>query len=229
MILTYCVKAQITLGTFKHAIILLSSWVKYQGTVLYEGLCSDDALTDKLITNAIATGSRQIYSSGYSISHTYSKSGADAQACLWGNGYSHSTVSVLWLLIQVGKIVSECWEAEGVCLGVWPVRAVWAPECPEVVTEAGGSSRLSGTSRAARRPIQWLFNGFSFHYKLMNAVLRSETLPAVSGLKRHNRANYRAFGFHRPAGSFLLHRVQALISHQHAIYRVQLCKMHELH
>lgn len=33
-------------------------------------------------------------------------------------------------------------------------RAVWAPGCPEVVREAGDGSRLSGTSRAARRPIQ---------------------------------------------------------------------------
>lgn len=90
----------------------------------------------------------------FSITLRYSKSGASAWAFLWGNGKSQSTVSVLWLLILVGKLMSACWESEGVCSGVWSVRAVWAPGCPEVVREAGDGSRLSGTSRAARRPIQ---------------------------------------------------------------------------
>ena len=83
-----------------------------------------------------------------------SRSGASAQACLWGNGQSQSTVSVLWLLIQVGKNMSECWEAEGVRSGVCTVHAALAPGCPEVVREAGDGSRLGGTSRAAGRPIR---------------------------------------------------------------------------
>lgn len=99
---------------------------------------------------ALAAKSSQNYFLSAVSSLSISEPGARAQACLWGNGQSQSTVSVPRLLIQVGKIMSECWEAEGVCSGVW------APACPEVVREAGGGSRLSGTSRAARRPIQWL-------------------------------------------------------------------------
>lgn len=54
----------------------------------------------------------------FSITRMYSKSGASAWACLWANGQSQSTASILWLLIPVGKIMSECWEAEGVRSGV---------------------------------------------------------------------------------------------------------------
>lgn len=45
------------------------------------------------------------------VSFLRAKLGARARACLWGNG--QSTVSVLRLSIPAGKMVSECWEAEG--------------------------------------------------------------------------------------------------------------------
>lgn len=151
----------------------------------YHGVCRVKALADRpsttLAQNCIMDAEnnwQNNFSSAivlFSITRMYSKSGASARACLWANGQSQSLVSILWLLIQVCKIMSECWEAEGVRSGVWCVHAVWAPGCPEVVREAGESSRQSGTSHAARRLIEWLFNGFSFHYKLMNAALRSET------------------------------------------------------
>lgn len=99
------------------------------------------------------------------------------------------------------------------------LRSLVCPCCLGSCVSGGGQGgwRQQQTEWNQQRLIQWLFNGFSYHYKLMNVALRNETWPAASVLKRHKRANYWALGFHRPAGSIFLYKIQDGISHQHTI------------